>query len=148
MAQGPRYHRAEQLTATGDFMSAYPSIDDAELNTFEDFWPYYLREHESPLNRRLHLVGTGAALGVFAVGAATLNPVVMGVAPLFAYGPAWVGHFIIEKNRPATFKHPLWSLRGDLRMFRLGVTRKLQAELDAAFSLAALDPAAAPSAST
>ncbi|MGK0359317.1 MAG: hypothetical protein ACI9U2_001619 [Bradymonadia bacterium] len=117
-------------------MSAHPSIDDADLKTFEDFWPYYLREHENPLNRTLHLVGTGTALGVFAVGAATLNPVMMGVAPLFAYGPAWVGHFIIEKNRPATFKYPRWSFRGDLRMFRLAVTRKLQAELDEAFSLA------------
>ena len=115
-------------------MSGYPSIDDADLKSFEDFWPYYLREHESALNRRPHLVGTGAALGVFAVGAATLNPVLMGIAPVFGYGPAWVGHFIIEKNRPATFKHPLWSIRGDFRMFRLALTRKLQPELDAAFS--------------
>jgi hypothetical protein len=115
-------------------MAEHPSLDDADLKTFEDFWPYYLREHGDPLNRKLHLMGTGMALGVFATGAVTLNPVLMGIAPVFGYGPAWVGHFIIEKNRPATFKHPLWSLRGDFRMFRLAVTRKLQPELDAAFA--------------
>lgn len=115
-------------------MTEHPSLDDANLQTFEEFWPYYLREHADPRNRMLHLMGTGTALGVFTAGAVTLNPVLMGIAPVFGYGPAWVGHFIIEKNRPATFKHPLWSLRGDLRMFRLAVTRKLQPELDAAFA--------------
>lgn len=113
-------------------MNAHPTLDEADPQSFEDFWPYYLREHADPRNRMLHLMGTGAALSAIAVGAATLNPVLIGVAPVFGYGAAWVGHFVIEKNRPATFKYPLWSLRGDLRMFRLAVTGKLGPEVAAA----------------
>lgn len=99
---------------------------------FEAFWPYYLNEHSDPRNRALHFAGTATALAVAATAVVTLNPLLLAALPVVGYGPAWVGHFIIEKNRPATFIHPLWSLRGDLRMFRLMATGQLGPHLERA----------------
>ena len=93
--------------------------------SFEDFWPYYLSEHRSPISRGLHYVGTGSALATLALGAVTLNPFAIPAAAVAGYGAAWVGHFVVEKNRPATFTYPKWSLRGDMRMLKLKVTRRL-----------------------
>ncbi len=84
---------------------------------FADFYPYYLQEHRNPTCRRLHFVGSTLVLlclgQLLATGAA-----VWGLyALLSGYGFAWVGHFFFEKNRPATFKHPLYSLMGDWVMY-------------------------------
>lgn len=100
-----------------------------EFQTFEDFWPFYLGEHSDPLNRAFHYVGTSMAIGCVSTAVVTLNPLWLVPAPIVGYAPAWIGHFIIEKNRPATFKHPLWSLRGDFRMLRKFVTGQIDAEL-------------------
>ena len=88
---------------------------------FEEFWPYYLAQHRNPVNRRLHLAGTFVALGCLALGIA-LSPLWLALAPLTGYGFAWLGHFAFERNRPATFGHPLWSLRADLRLFTRTLT--------------------------
>ena len=101
-----------------------------EPTTFEEFWPYYVTQHLDPVNRALHLVGTGLALGCVAV--APIAPQALLAAPVLGYGFAWVGHFVFEKNRPVTFGNPLWSLRGDLRMFARSVTGKMSAELESA----------------
>jgi hypothetical protein len=101
---------------------------------FEDFWLFYLREHRDPLNRTLHLVGTGAALATLATAAVTMQPWLVPAAFVAGYGAAWVGHFVVEKNRPATFQYPLWSLRGDLRMFGLAVTGQLAPHLERAYA--------------
>ncbi len=85
--------------------------------TFEAFWPYYLSEHKNGLNRRLHFIGTTLVCVLVLAAALTLNPRVLLFAPIAGYGFAWAGHFLVEKNRPATFRHPLWSLRGDFRMY-------------------------------
>jgi hypothetical protein len=69
-------------------------------------------------------------LGSVAVAALTINPAWLLATPALGYGPAWVGHFVFEKNKPATFGHPLWSLRGDLKMFSLAVRGKMRAELE------------------
>lgn len=110
-------------------MSAKPKPTFAD---FEAFWPYYLNEHADPRNRQLHFFGTGAAIATLVTGVVTLNPVLLAMLPVVGYGPAWIGHYLIEKNRPATFIHPLWSLRGDLRMFRLTLTGQLQAHIERA----------------
>lgn len=103
-----------------------------KFETFEAFWPYYLQEHRDPTNRRLHFVGTtGVVLCVLAF-AVTMRPLFLLAAPIFGYGFAWVGHFVIEKNRPATFSYPLWSLRGDFRMYLLTWTGGLASELQRA----------------
>lgn len=87
------------------------------MKTFKEFWPFYLQEHSNPLNRRLHFVGTFFVHVVLLYALFTQQWVMLWLLPVIGYGFAWVGHFIIEKNRPATFKHPLWSLRGDFKMF-------------------------------
>lgn len=100
-----------------------------EFKTFEDFWPFYLGEHSSRKNRRLHALGTTAALTAVGLAVLKRKPKLALLAPVLGYGPAWIGHFVIEKNRPATFKHPLWSLRGDFRMARMMLSGQLDDEL-------------------
>ena len=102
----------------------------SDFQYFEDFWPFYLGEHRSRRSRTLHVAGTTVALATAAYAIAKRKPKLLAVAPLLGYGPAWIGHFIIEKNRPATFKHPLWSLRGDMRMAKLTYMGQLREELD------------------
>jgi len=101
-------------------------MSQAEFKSFSDFWPHYLDEHSKPVTRALHCLGTLAAVGVgvsfIAIGRWWLFP----LAPVPGYALAWVGHFFIEKNRPATFTHPLWSFMGDWKMLALMLTGRLQ----------------------
>ena len=99
------------------------------MKSFEEFWPFYLGEHKHALTRNLHFGGTSAALCLAAYGALSGHTGLIPFALVCGYGPAWVGHFFIEKNRPATFKHPLWSFRGDFRMLGMALTGKLTGEL-------------------
>lgn len=92
---------------------------------FDEFYPFYLGEHADRTSRRLHVVGTVLALGQSAGALVTLQPWLLLTGLLVGYGFAWVGHFFFEKNTPATFKHPLWSLRGDLRMARDVLTGRI-----------------------
>jgi hypothetical protein len=85
--------------------------------SFEAFYPYYLAEHSNPTCRRIHVVGTSLVAGAFLAFLMTLNPWWLLAMPVVGYGSAWVGHFVFEKNRPATFQYPLWSLMGDWRMW-------------------------------
>lgn len=105
----------------------------ARIQSFEEFWPYYVSQHMDPIDRKLHFVGTTLALGCLAI--APLRPGAALLAPVFGYGLAWLGHAVFEKNRPATFTYPLWSLRGDLRMWRLMLTGKMEPELERAREL-------------
>ena len=100
------------------------SMGDERYQSFEEFWPYYLSEHRNPTSRRLHYIGTGSAVAILTVGLPIL-PLALPAAMVAGYGGAWVGHFLIEKNRPATFTYPGWSLRGDFRMLKLALQRKL-----------------------
>ena len=102
----------------------------AEPTSFDEFWPGYVRAHRSPINRGLHYVGTTAAFGCVATACVTLNPAWLLLAPVVGYGPAWVGHFVFEKNEPATFRNPLWSLRGDLKMYTLALRGRMRDEVD------------------
>lgn len=92
-------------------------MDTKEMRSFEDFWPFYVGEHAHETNRMLHFMGTTLAMGSVAAALLTRRPAFLLAAPVMGYGFAWVGHFIVEGNRPATFKHPLWSLRGDFHMW-------------------------------
>lgn len=92
-------------------------MSDDRYQSFEEFWPFYVREHAHATNRRLHFLGTTAALGALASGVITGRWRRALLAPLLGYGPAWIGHFFVEKNKPATFDYPLWSLRADFVMY-------------------------------
>jgi hypothetical protein len=89
------------------------------FRSFEEFWPHYVGEHSRRPTRWLHFAGTTAAILAAVAAATVLNPWLVLAVPVVAYGLAWIGHFCVEGNRPATFRHPLWSLRGDFRMYHL-----------------------------
>ncbi|MCP3169051.1 DUF962 domain-containing protein [Myxococcus qinghaiensis] len=104
------------------------------IQTYGEFWPFYLREHSLPVTRRFHFVGTslGLATGVAAVvtGRGALVP----AALVAAYGFAWFSHFFIERNKPASFKYPLWSFISDFRMAGLMAVGQLDAHMERAFA--------------
>lgn len=85
--------------------------------SFSEFYPFYIHEHSNRTCRRIHVIGTGLVFVVMAIAILTRNAWWLLAMPLIGYGFAWVGHFFFEKNRPATFKYPLWSLVGDFRLF-------------------------------
>jgi hypothetical protein len=89
----------------------------ARYANFREFYPYYLSEHANAMCRRMHFIGTSLVLIVFAVAVVTRDARWLWLAPLCGYGFAWLGHFVFEKNRPATFSHPLYSLAGDWVMY-------------------------------
>lgn len=95
------------------------------FDSFDEFYPWYLSEHSNRTSRRLHVVGTGLAMATVAYAVGTRRWPVLLLAPVFGYGFAWVGHYVFEKNRPATFKHPVYSLMGDFRMFKDVVTGEI-----------------------
>ena len=85
--------------------------------SFREFYPYYLGEHADARCRRMHFVGSWVVL--FAIGMLVVSGQFLWLvlALIGGYGFAWVGHFVFEKNRPATFRYPLYSLMGDWVMF-------------------------------
>jgi hypothetical protein len=103
----------------------------AKIATYVEFWPHYLREHSRPLNRALHYFGTALAL-LFLLDVARGGTLSVINAAVSGYVFAWVGHFMVEKNRPATFTYPWWSLISDFRMFGLFASGKLRRHLAAA----------------
>lgn len=92
--------------------------ETAQFRSFAEFYPYYLGEHANPTCRRLHFVGTALVIAVFAYALGSGRWALLLLLPLVGYGFAWAGHFFFEKNRPATFSHPWYSLAGDFAMFR------------------------------
>jgi len=100
--------------------------------SYEEFWPFYLQEHAKRETRALHYVGTGLVFLIAAYATTTRTWKLLGAMPLAGYFFAWVAHFFVEKNRPATFTHPLWSIVSDFRMFFLAMSGQLGSELDSA----------------
>lgn len=96
-----------------------------DYQSFADFYPFYLSEHSNRTCRRLHFVGSSLVLLMLAHILLSGNWVMLITLPLIGYGFAWVGHFVFEKNRPATFKYPLYSFIGDWVMFKDILTRKI-----------------------
>jgi hypothetical protein len=110
--------------------------NDPRIPDYEAFWLFYLREHAKPQTRVLHYIGTFIAVtGI--VACILLGRLWFLIAvPIAGYGPAWIAHFFIEKNTPATFRYPLWSLISDFRMAFAWVSGQIDTELARAGVLA------------
>ncbi len=98
--------------------------------TYGEFWPHYLAAHADRRSRALHYAGTLAACGLVALAATRREWRPLLAVPIAGYAPAWLGHALFERNRPATFAHPLWSLAGDFRMLGLFLSGRLGDEID------------------
>ncbi|HVY47140.1 MAG TPA: DUF962 domain-containing protein [Minicystis sp.] len=121
---------------------------DKRFATFEEFWPFYVGEHKKKATRQFHFLGTTAAMACVAAGVFGSRKWLL-LAPIAGYAPAWVSHFFIEQNRPATFKWPVWSLYADFVMWTKTLAGTMDAEVErvvasAAEAAAAGDGAAAP----
>jgi hypothetical protein len=94
--------------------------------TFRDFYPFYLTEHANRTSRRLHFTGTSIALVLLLAAPITQAWWLVAAALVQGYAFAWVGHFFFEHNKPATFRHPWFSLMGDWRLWWEMLTRKVR----------------------
>jgi hypothetical protein len=99
---------------------------ERKFRNFSEFYPQYLSEHSDPANRRLHFLGCLAVIIVILYSVLTQVWLALTLVPLVGYGFAWTGHFFIEKNKPATFEYPIYSLLGDWKMFLDIITGKIR----------------------
>ena len=103
--------------------------EQSRYQDFAAFWPFYLREHAKFQTRVFHYIGSALALIVLAGVILTQTWWAVILVPVSGYFFAWVSHAFVERNKPATFTYPLWSLIGDYRMFFLAMMGKLKPEL-------------------
>lgn len=108
-------HSPESLSDS--FAAGREATDPRSFDSFAAFYPFYLTEHSNLTCRRLHFAGSTLSLVCLLAFALTLNPLWILAGLLCGYGFAWAGHFGFEKNRPASFKRPLYSFMGDWRMY-------------------------------
>ncbi|MEJ7929827.1 DUF962 domain-containing protein [Ramlibacter sp. AN1015] len=94
------------------------TVDPKALHSFAEFYPFYLAEHSNPSCRRMHFLGSSLGLLCVAAAVATWNPWWIVVGLVSGYACAWIGHFGFEKNKPASFKRPLYSFMGDWVMYK------------------------------
>ena len=99
-------------------MSAIAKTTAKKYTTFREFYPFYLSEHSNRICRRLHFLGSTLSLACLAMLVITGSAWWIPAALLAGYGCAWIGHFAFEKNRPASFKQPLYSFMGDWVMYK------------------------------
>lgn len=100
-------------------------MEDSRFKTFKEFYPFYLSEHKDKTNRILHFIGTSVLIVLLIFALFTKQYRLIWFCPLIGYAFAWIGHLKFEKNRPATFKYPFFSLMGDFVMWWQLMTKKI-----------------------
>lgn len=98
-----------------------------QFKSFSDFYPYYLQEHSNTTCRKLHFIGTCGVISLLLLFFFTGNLLILIMLPLIGYSLAWIGHLAFEKNKPATLRHPVYSLLGDFKMFWEILTGRIKA---------------------
>lgn len=101
-------------------------VAEKEFKSFAEFYPFYLSEHANDTSRRLHYIGSLLVLAILLWAVLSQTWLLLIALPFAGYGFAWVGHFFFEKNRPATFKYPLYSFMGDWVMLRDALTGRIR----------------------
>lgn len=99
-------------------MTQQNATTSREFNSLAEFYPFYLSEHSNSTSRRLHFVGTSLVIAITLYAVFSQHWATLWFLPLVGYSFAWVGHYFFEHNRPATFKHPLYSLSSDFIMLK------------------------------
>lgn len=102
-------------------------MSEKRFNSFAEFYPYYLAEHQNTVCRRLHFIGSSLIILTIIYSMTTQHWIVLWALPFLGYGFAWVGHFFFEHNKPATFTYPFYSFLGDWVMFKDILTGKIKA---------------------
>ena len=100
------------------------------IKNYNDFWDYYVQEHSKPLTRALHFAGTSLGIVLLVWFVATGRWYFFPLFLVVGYGFAWFAHFVIEKNRPATFQYPLWSFISDFKMMWYMITGRMAREVE------------------
>lgn len=108
---------------------------DKRFTSYKEFYPFYLSQHANTTCRRLHYVGTTLVLAILAYAIYSTTWWLIATLPVCGYFFAWVGHFGFEKNRPATFTYPVWSLMGDFQMYWDAITRQLDRKMNQAVAM-------------
>lgn len=103
--------------------------DPSRIPNYREFWKFYVGEHSRPATRQLHFLGTSLSILMLVLGIVS-SARFLALMPVSGYFFAWVGHFGFEKNRPATFRYPLWSLIADYQMFGYMLTGRMAGEVD------------------
>src|SRR5262245_38896611 len=101
-----------------------------KYRSFVEFWAFYVLEHSKPGTRKLHFIGTTLLFICLAAILLTRSLWFLLFGIIAAYGCAWTGHFFIEKNRPAAFKYPFFSLLGDFKMYAMMLAGKMDREVE------------------
>jgi hypothetical protein len=109
---------------------------NGDISSFQEFWPFYVREHSRPGCRWLHFIGSTGGIICLILTLVTGNLWLLLLGFVLGYGFAWTGHAFIQHNRPATFKYPLWSFMADWKMWRLMLLGRMSAEVQRALRLA------------
>mgnify|MGYP006285321971 CR=1 FL=1 len=92
-------------------------MEEKKYTTLKEFYPYYLSEHQNGTCRALHFIGTSLVFMILATALLTQKWLLLAMIPVVGYGFAWIGHAFYEKNKPATFKYPFYSLASDFILF-------------------------------
>ena len=106
------------------------AVAEARIASFREFWPFYVGEHRKPVTRALHFVGSTCVLAIACAAVVTGRPWLLVAMPIVGYGFAWIGHFGFEKNRPATFKYPVYSFIADWVMYGKILSGTMRAEVE------------------
>lgn len=101
---------------TSPTLSAVPGVNSPQPTTYAEFWPYYVSQHLHPMTRALHAWGPLLALAIAGTGVLSGRFLLLPVALVVGYGIAWISHFAIERNKPASWGRPAWSFRGDMQL--------------------------------